>query len=270
MRKFGSALLTGAMVVGLAASANAALDKDELKCEAAMGKNLAKQVAAQNKCLTSCLSGVSKAVGVFADCQPPYAGLAATCINDPIKGPKAKAVAAIVKACPNASASEPECYPLQSGGTTADTVDDRTTATKNTVDTFVGLVICEDFVTVLNKGKYKCATSLAKILAKQVAGLDKLYAKCQGAFLKGSVTYAACVAVASDPTTSAAIAALSAKAAAGIEKACFTAPAVAPTCYGVTPLTFTTGTGWVNLVNSATGGPTNLTYCESPSGAFIN
>lgn len=274
MRNFGTALLTGAMVVGLATGAHAVLDSADLKCETAMGKNLGKLVAAENKCITGCLSGVSKGVGAYADCQPPYGGAAAFCLGgkgDILKSPGVKATVAINKVCLNQA--EPACYSVQSSGTTADEVDRRIGLTDAVVNTFVGNVVCEDFVTTLDKAKYKCATTVAKILVKQLATDDKAYAKCYANALKGVGTINACKSSATDPATVAAIQKGITKSAAGIDKACFIAPAVAPTCYDGSPSRPNTGAGWLALLNNAIHEPgqtTRQTYCESPSGAFID
>jgi len=60
------------------------------------------------------------------------------------------------------------------------------------------------------------------------------------------------------------------KAAGSINKACFIAPAVAPSCYDGTPARPNTGAGWAALVKSVVDGQTTQIACGSPSGAFLN
>ena len=87
---------------------------------------------------------------------------------------------------------------------------------------------------------------------------------------KAGTSTAACNAIATDPTASVALGLVDAKTAVAIDKACFTPPALAPTCYDGSVSRPNSGTGWVLLVKGATASTVNETYCESPSGAFTD
>jgi hypothetical protein len=70
--------------------------KDEAKCQSGAGKALTGESGGISKCASKCFEAQRKLGGPYTDCFHPYGGTTATCINDPVKGPEAKAAAAVL------------------------------------------------------------------------------------------------------------------------------------------------------------------------------
>ena len=121
-----------------------------------------------------------------------------------------------------------------------------------------------------SKSDAKCEDDVSKALVKFVSTKAKCYEKCNAGIVKGTIPPNSCIPGATtDPKTIACVSdpkkGVEAKAAAAIDKACFTAPATAPAC-----LIFQTSAGWTGAAETAVDGTTGTVYCGSPSGAFLN
>ncbi len=246
----------------LAPGAGAQLTKDESKCQTGGSNVIAKFVAAKQKCVTKCEAGARKGTNPATDCDPPYAGTTSTCINDPVKGAEAKAIAGFQKAC---SKDCPECY---SGGDCTAEANTRVASTEAQVDLLVSVVYCDDSASPdqLTKGEAKCQDSTAKTLAKFVGAKSKCYAKCETAEASGKLPPNSCnPPVAADPKTAACVQKAEQKSIDGINKACAPPKGESPECYGSS----VTGAFLTATVEAAVDGTLPATYCASPSGAFV-
>ncbi len=259
-----------AIAAGLCLAASSALaqpagvTKDEFKCETGTGKALTKFVGAKSKCGGKCLATARKTMGPYTGCFAPYADPTTnTCIMDPLKGAEAKARASIVKAC---TADCPECYPASECSTGEPFVSN----TENLVDLQGPNVYCtEHGGSTPTATEAKCEDGNSKALVKFVGAKSKCYQKCGSNAFKGTVTEASCQPPASDPATATCVSTAESKGAAAIDKACFTPPAMAPSCYDGTAFRPNSGAGWVNLVEGIVDGQIPIIACGSPSGAFL-
>lgn len=264
--------------LALAPTAQAVHDPDisalEYKCQTSASKANVKFVKAKAKCVDKCIQGARKVPPVEpeANCFPPYGGTAATCIQDTLKGAEAKAIAAVDKACKELGDGKtdcPECYASRSGSPDADCSDYGTAlvvdglinpgapSLEAQIDAF-GFVFCNDNPNTPEENK--CESGLAKALVKFVGCKTKCYDKCNAAAHKGTIAAGTCnPPLPSDPTTLAclfdSLKGCEFKATSAADKACFTAPADAPECYGFT------SSGIVSLVESAIDGNIPSTYC---------
>jgi hypothetical protein len=126
-----------------------------------------------------------------------------------------------------------------------------------------------------SKSEAKCEDGVAKALAKGWSAETKCFEKCNANLAAGKITGScdpfsltdlATIACVSDPAKG-----VSAKTAAAIDKACFTPPATAPSCY--TTIGGTSGAIWAGVVSggfSLTDDFISFINCGSPSGAFVN
>lgn len=259
-------MIQGALVAGVVlglglAPAQAQLSKDESKCQTGGAGAIAKFVGAKQKCITKCEAGARKGSNPATDCSPPYGGATATCINDPLKGAEAKAVAAFQKAC---SKDCPECY---SGGNCTTEANNRVTSTEAQIDALVSVIYCDDSASPdqLTTLEAKCQDATAKTLAKFVGAKSKCYAKCEAAEASGKLPPNSCnPPTAADAKTAACVQKAEGKSAAGIDKACAAPKGESPECYGTQ-----NGTSFTALVEAAVDSTLPATYCASPSGAFV-
>jgi hypothetical protein len=243
--------------------------KGEAKCETSAGKALTKQVGSLGKCASKCIATARKTMGPYGGCFSPYADPATnTCINDPLKGANAKAAASIVKACTDAPGKDncPECY-----GAAKCTSGQPFVSTTATLTGLQGPnVYCtENGGGTPSKEAGKCEDGLSKTLAKFVGSLSKCYQKCNQNMLKGVIAPGSCDPPASDPATATCLSTARTKSNAAIDKACFVAPAQAPSCYDGSASRPNTATGWTTLVETIVNGQTPQIACGSPSGAFV-
>ncbi len=265
MRHAIGGMVTAGLLAGLVlgpVAANAQLTKDESKCQTGSASAIAKFVAAKQKCITKCEAGARKGSNPATDCNPPYAGTTATCIQDPIKGAEAKAKAAIAKAC---TKDCPECY---SGGNCTTEANTRVAATEAQVDLLATVVYCDDSASPdqLTKAEAKCQDGAAKGLAKFVGSKSKCYSKCESAEASGKLPPNSCnPPVAADPKTAACVAKAEQKAQAAIDKGCVPPKGESPECYGSS----VTGAFLVATTEAAVDGTLPATYCASPNGAFV-
>jgi len=260
--RFGLAVIVAA---GMSLAAERALaqfppitdpTKDEAKCETSTGKALTKQVGSISKCASKCITTARKTSGPYGGCFSPYADPTTnSCINDPLKGAKAKAAASIVKACMDVPGKDkcPECYSASNCNTGSPFVD--------TTATLTGLqgpnVYCtENGGGTPTKEEGKCEDGLSKSLTKFVGALSKCYQKCNQNMLKGKIAPNSCDPPSpSDPATNACIfdplKGAEAKTAAAIDKVCANVAGAVPPCYGTG---LDSGQEWVNLAEGAIDG----------------
>jgi len=243
-----------ALVAGLAlapATANAQPTKDECTCQTTTGKAQAKFVLAKQKCVTKCEQGARKGKNPVTDCDPPYAGATAACIDKA----EAKAIATgskgkCLKDCP-------ECY---ANGDCAADATTRTAGNEAQVDAFVPLIYCEPAPT--DPLEQKCSDTQAAEAAKFVLQKSICYAKCRALECKGKVAPGSCTPPATDPKTVACIDKFEAKCVANVDKKC---TGNTPACAA-----FQTGTALCAAVEAAVDAGQADTYCASPSGAFLD
>jgi hypothetical protein len=261
-----------AIAAGLCLAAASALaqptgvTKDEVKCESGTGKALAKFVGKKSKCASKCFATARKTTGPYTGCFAPYSDpTTMACIQDPVKGVEAKARASIVKAC---SVDCPECYPASVCSTGEPFVGN----TENLVDLQGPNVYCtENGGGTPSKTDAKCEDGNAKALAKFVAAKSKCYDKCNQNVFKAKIPVGSCdPPTPSDPATQTCIGTAETKAAAAIDKICFTPPATAPSCYDGSAFRPNSGTGWAMLVEGVIDSQVPIIACGSPSGAFLD
>jgi hypothetical protein len=257
--------LTASAFIAVFAFAGSALAQPtaaEFKCQAGVSKALVKFIGAKAKCLTKCEQGARKGSNPFSDCEAPYGGAAATCIQDPVKGAEAKAVAAMNKAC---TADCPECY--QGGDCpTANTM--RVANAESQIDALALLVYCDDSGSGdgLTSAEAKCQDGTVKALTKFAGSKTKCYDKCIAAEQKGKLPPGSCIPPnPADPKTNACVhdpvKGAEAKAVAAIAKACADPAECLPPNHGPT---------FVGVAEAGIDGGVPQTYCGSPSGAFVD
>jgi hypothetical protein len=280
MVKFVSgALLAGFVslaLVGTAAAQPAAPDvtDNEFKCMASASKAGGKFTGGKAKCVSKCLSAFWKddpdgSVTPESDCLPPYAGATAECVDDTVldkKGAQDKFRDAILKACDAPGKECPNCY---SGGdcSTSGEATNRVQTIEGQIDSFVPGVACER--AGADSAEQKCMLNTAKVLAKYAAASVKCYDKCFSNGRKGTVDFADCAPPAADPATQECLTKAFDKSSAGVDKKCsLVVPSANPDCGG--PDNYADGATWSNLVDIAVNGNVPGTYCDSPSGAFVD
>ena len=244
--------------------------KGEAKCETSTGKALTKQVGSIGKCASKCIVTARKTMGPYGGCFSPYSDPATnSCITDSLKGANAKAAASIIKACTDAPGKDncPECYGASKCTTGQPFV--------STTATLTGLqgpnVYCiENGGGTPTKEEGKCEDGVSKTLAKFVGSISKCYQKCNQNMLKGALAPGSCdPPTPADAATGTCLQLARTKAQAALDKACFTAPAVAPACYDGSGGRPNTAAGWTSLVETIVNGQTPTIACGSPSGAFV-
>jgi len=264
--------------------------KDEVKCESGTGKALTKFVGVKSKCAQKCLANQRKALAPdYSVCQPPgYSDPATnTCIFDALKGAEAKAKAAIVKACSSDCPDGAACSRYQGPTGACATGNPFVSNSETQLDLFGPQVFClesghrEPNPNVPpqspTKEEAKCEDGLSKALGKFVGAKSKCYDKCNQNAFKGKIDASTnpCAPPASDPATQTCVTTATTKAVASLNKACFVAPAVAPSCYDngvIVPGLLgrpNNAAGWVANVEAAVDATTPGVACGSPSGAFL-
>lgn len=245
--------------------------KDEQKCETAVGKATSGEVSGISKCTSKCFKDGRKTSGPYTDCTFPYAGATSVCVNDSVKGPLAKASASIGKACTDAPGKDrcPECYQAQ-GPNMCSQGQPRVGVVNALTGATASSVFCtEAGGNTPSKEVAKCEDAVSKNSVKFVGALNKCYAKCFTNEMGGKIAPGSCNAgTPSDPATADCVGKARTKNTDGINKACFIAPAQAPSCYtgGLSP---NSGAGWTNLVEGIVNPQVGLILCGSPSGAFL-
>jgi len=278
--RFGKAVIAAAGLCLIASSVPAQPVTDpntaEQKCEAAVGKVLAKFVSAKGKCVQKCISAARKAGGPFTGCFPPYSDTATqTCISDSLKGAETKAGAGIAKAC---TPDCPECY-TNAQCTNNTSANPWVQTTEGDIDApfgpgtgFPDLIYCveKQTATAPPAATAKCEDGVSKALAKFVGGKSKCYAKCLSTGYKTGSGRAYCQPP--NPLDAAANACIhdpvkgaEAKAKAAILKVC--TDATKPSCYSGNA--DTAASSWVSAVETKVDQRNPQVACGSPSAAFL-
>lgn len=249
------------------------LTKDEAKCQAKTGTELSnKLIGGRAKCVGKCLTTQRKTSGPYTACFAPYSGATLTCITDTMtqKGVDDKVRAAIAKACVDAPTKDrcPECF----GGTQCSTGDPLVSTITPLLELFSTNVYCVEFGGgTPSPAEAKCEDGLSKGLVKFVASKGRCYTKCNQKMEMGSIPLGSCTPpTPTDLKTQQCIQKAEDKAKAALDKACFVAPAVAPSCYDGSPARPNTAAGWVSLVETAVDVQVPLISCGFPSGAFLD
>lgn len=265
----GVAVALGLGLAGAPALAQTTPDnKDALKCQTGQSKTTAKFVGAKAKCAMKCLATQRKAaVPDYTGCQPPGYTDPATnaCINDPVKGAEAKALAGIgkgcVKDCPDCYADDAPSNCPNGAGFVANA--------ETQVDAVGPLAFCLEAAGITpTKEQAKCEDTVAKSLVKYVGSFGKAVSKCITSEFNGKIPAGSCTfsgTTVTDAKTQAALDKAQAKAIASIDKLCVTIPGNPP-CYGPT---LDSGQEWTDLVEGLLAGNSPATFCGSPSGAFL-
>ena len=306
MIKFATgALLAGvaAFALGDTAFAAGVITDAEFKCQASVSKAGSKFVGSKAKCAAKCITNAGKALNPYSDCFVPYGGATLTCIDDSaglnLKGAEQKFRDAIRKACDpsfKVGTDCPECY---SGGdcSVSGEATNRVSNIEGQVDSFGPGVYCEQ--PGADAFETKCEQSTAKALVKVVGSVNKCYDKCNSNQRKALIPPGSCNPPSpSDGVTVTCIGKADTKGILSIDKACGpeclngdqTCASNTGTCsndsliqcgcdadcgpQGAAPDCsstddYPTGSAWVNLVEIAISGNVPGTYCNSPSGAFI-
>jgi hypothetical protein len=243
-----AALLTGLVLTP--SLADAQLTSDECGCQTATGKAQATFVQSKQKCVTKCEVGARKGKNPVTDCDPPYAGTTAACVD------KAEAKAISTGSKGKCAKDCPECY---SGGNCPADATTRTADNEAQVDAFVPLIYCEPAPT--DPDEQKCQDAQAKEAAKFVKSKSVCYAKCRALECKGKVPAGSCTPPATDPKTVACIQKAEGKCTSGIDKKC---TGTTPACAA-----FQTSAALCAAIEGAVDAGQADTYCASPSGAFL-
>jgi hypothetical protein len=262
-RRNGIVLLIGLGLAG--AGAAQALTDAEFKCQAKVSKAATKFIAAKGTCARRCVGEAARALHPWADCAPPFAGAMAECVAGPT-GAEAKFEAAIMNACdPSTRAGTdcPECYDGGDCGIGGE-ASDRMQNVEGQLDAVGAGIYCN--VANGTAAERTCETNTAKALAKLTGAIGKCYDKCHASARRGIVVASTCAPPASDATTAACVSVADQKTIARIDRKCADVGAL-PDCAATDD--YPTGSAWVNLVDLAVSGNVPGTYCQSPSGAFV-
>jgi hypothetical protein len=243
--------------------------KDETKCQSSTGKALSGAVNALAKCATKCFRSQRKLEGPYDDCFSPYSGEILICVNDPLRGPEAKAAAAIVRACMNLGGRDrcPECYGETTCNTGEPMAGNATTLAEMTGES----IYCTEFGGgTPSPFVAKCEDGVTKRLVKWVATINKCYDKCVKSERAGAIPPGSCDPPGNTyPPLQACLDKGRTKSSAGIHKVCFGPLAVAPSCYDGSPARPNTAEGWTDLGEGIVNTQVPLIACGSPSGAFL-
>lgn len=254
-------LLASLAFGGGGAFAQYPIAKRAFSCQDKSSKTLASFVKAKSHCITSCQRRARQGKNPFSDCDPPsFGGETATCIFDAHDGAEGKATTGIIKAC---SFDCPSCF---SGGDCTTAADAHVGVSESLVDELSPLIYC---ATGGNASQNTCRESVVDSIAKYARRHTKCYRDCFLGAQKGKIAEANCQApVPTDPKTNDCLAGAATKTTTLIEKGCFRPRAEAPPCYDGTQAP-NTASGWTDLARATFDTAIPMSFCGSPSGAFL-
>ena len=263
------ASLIGLLLVGIPrASTGQPIEPDvnglEFKCMANASKVGSKLVVSRMKCTSKCVSLIWK--GLLADdpascfVQPFSNAFMDACVANA----DSKFLLGFRKRC-DASLSPgadcPECY---GGGDCVADSTVRDTQVASLIDGFGPSVFCERTGAFLLE--MRCELTTAKVIPKYVAKLNRCYDKCFALVRKGIVAPASCGPPATDPLVQDCLALARADAIKAIGHDCHPPPGSPDACGDPYP----DGAAWADQVEAAFVPDVPVTYCGSPSGAFLD
>jgi hypothetical protein len=265
------AVLVGAVSLVLGGIANATLDPAEFKIETKASKDGSKYIKTFATCGIKCYQGGWAATpkNPFSDCSNPYGGATLVCMTDPIKGASPKYSNDIAKFGALApSYACPSCY---DGGdcSLSGYATTRQQQLQTNVELFNPLVFCK--TTGATKAEQLCQINAAKTLVKLVAAVNKCYDKCLAGEFKGTAGVGTCRtdSVGADLKLVACVNKATGKSVLGVNKKCSDLAAIPDGGAGACGSYLPDGSTLTNAVGAVIGAEVPNTYCESPSGAFI-
>jgi hypothetical protein len=217
----------------------------EYRCETGTALGFARFIRTRSNCIRSCFVRARQTSGPYDDCFIP-SGATATCVQ----GAENAARSALVARC---SADCPECY----SSPVCTTGEPFVTGVSTALNGFTGLVFCSEangpFV---QNAIAHCEDTVASALIRFGARKIHCYEVCFRNMYKGRIPDFSCSPpVPTDAQLAACINRVEAKAIAAIDAACSGAGAV-PACH-----VFTTGTEWVQFMESALDGQVPNVAC---------
>lgn len=236
----------------------------EFKCMANASKAAAKLVVSRMKCTSKCVANIWK--GLVAE-DP------ATCFDRPFNNAfmtscvgnvESKFVYAFRKKCDQGTTPAVDCPECYAGGDCATDSTTRMSQVSDLIGGFGPSVFCERTGAFLLE--MRCETTAAKVIPKYVVKLDKCYDKCFALARRGIVTVGSCGPPATDPVVQACLATARQDAIDAIDHDCHPPPGSPDGCGGPYP----DGAGWADQVEAAFVPDVPVTYCASPSGAFLD
>ena len=251
-----------AIVLAGTAAAQLYAPPAEFKCMAKVSKAGAKFMAARTKCATKCFQNVWKGLVPAADCSPPFGAFMTACTGNA----EGKFAYAISNACDPAfkpGTACPECYSGGNCGLSGES-SERVDSFANQIDQLYPALFCEVAPTPFLL-EMRCMATAAKGVVKYFTKVTKCYDKCYGLVQKGLVAPLACAPPASEPLVAECLADARADNIKYIDHDCGPPPASPDGCGAPYP----TAEGWIDLADAMTLGDVPLTYCASPSGAFV-
>jgi hypothetical protein len=239
----------------------------EFKCMGKTSKAGSKFIASKAKCVTKCIQTIWKGIGDPSDCFAPYGGSTLVCIADSLKGVEAKFALAIRGACDptfKLGTACPSCYSGGDCGPSGEALD-RVANFENQIDSFFPGLYCQVTPPPFHL-QMDCQVTATKGVVKYFAKINRCYDKCYGLVEKGIIPAASCAPPASDPIAMACLADARAATVKYIDHDCHPPPAQPDGCGAPYP----TAEDWADLTEVMTNGGVTLTYCASPSGAFLD
>ena len=251
-----------AVFAGTAAAQQYALPA-EFKCMQKVSKAGAKFMASKTKCATKCFQTAWKGLAPASECLPPYGAFMAACIG----AVEAKFSGAIRVACDatyNPGTACPSCF---SGGdcSLSGEATDRVQDFENQIDGFFPGLFCEPPIPTPFLLEMRCMATAAKGVIKHFTKVTKCYDKCYGLVQKGLVAPLDCAPPASQPIVAECLADARADNIRYIDHDCHPLPAQPDGCGSPYP----TAEAWIDMADTMAVGDVSLTYCASPSGAFV-
>jgi len=234
----------------------------EFKCMAKVSKAGSKFMAARTKCATKCFQNVWKGLVPASDCSPPYGAFMQVCAGNA----EGKFAYGISKACDpdfNPGTDCPECYSGGNCGLSGES-SSRVHDFAAQIDGFYPGLFCEVSPTPFLL-EMRCMATAAKGVVKHFTKVTKCYDKCYGLVQKGVVPALDCAPPASQPLVAECLADARADSIKYIGHDCGPPPASPDGCGSPYP----TAEEWVDYAEALTVGDVPLTYCASPSGAFV-
>ncbi len=246
---------------GTPALAQYPVSKQVFTCEDKSSKALSSFVHAKAHCITGCERRARQGKNPFSDCDPPaFGGETAVCIFDAQKGAEGKATLGILKGC---HAGCPVCY---GGGDCSAASTSHVSFSENLFDSLHPLIYC---ATGGNASQNTCRERVADAFSVYAKRHTKCYRSCYLGAQKGKVAAASCAPPSpTDPKTVECLDLANTKAATVIDKGCFRPRADAPPCYDGTTAP-SSGANWALLARAAFDTTIPMSFCGSPSGAFV-
>jgi hypothetical protein len=234
----------------------------EYKCMAKVSKAGVKFVASKTKCVSKCFALIWKGLFPESDCAPPYGAYTAACITKA----EEKFGGAIRAGCDpalNSGLACPECYSGANCGHSGE-AGIRVAIFEGQMDNLFPGLFCETAPTPFHL-EMDCMLRASRGVVKYFTKATRCHDKCYALVQKGLIASSLCQPPASEPFTVACLDDARADYEKYIKHDCGPPPASPDGCGSPYP----TAEEWIDIADAMAVGFVPMTYCASPSGAFV-